>query len=243
VIETEAKAFEMSADHRGGKSEMSSQSERIPTGIPGLDELIEGGVMRNDVHVLAGGPGTGKTLFSLNFVKNALAGGERVLYATFEESPVFLRRNAQLVGIDLSGAEKEKRLTIVDLEALRDSKESTINFMISALEETESTLIVVDSLTALLTTSQNELELRTYTKALYKALRHRHVTSMMTTSILDPLKMGLEAFLADSVMLLENYMQGTEFRTRFLVLKMRATDHDKQYHSVIFGPGFGVSKY
>lgn len=222
---------------------MNQIQERLPTGIAGLDELIEGGLVRGDIHLLAGGAGTGKTLFCLNFVRNALARGERVLYATFEESPQFLVRNAMLLDIDLSQPVKEKRLTLIDLEALKDSKGSTVNFMVAAAEETESTVIMIDSLTALLSTTEDAFELRGYTKALYRALRRRKVTSVVTDSVLDQTRLGLEAFLADSVMLLENYMQTTEFRTRFIVLKMRATDHDKQYHSVIFGPTFSVSKY
>jgi KaiC/GvpD/RAD55 family RecA-like ATPase len=53
----------------------------------------------------------------------------------------------------------------------------------------------------------------------------------------------IEGFVADSVMLLENVMGRDEFKTRFLILKMRGTEHSKRYHSVILSPNIGISKY
>ena len=54
---------------------------------------------------------------------------------------------------------------------------------------------------------------------------------------------GVEGFVADSVLLLENVVDKDQFKTRLLILKMRVTEHSKRYHSVAFAPKMGVSKY
>ena len=73
---------------------MLLKADRIPTGINGLDGLIQGGLMRGDVHLITGGPGTGKTILASRFVFNAAKNlGERIVYATFEESSEFFKKN------------------------------------------------------------------------------------------------------------------------------------------------------
>ena len=70
-----------------------SSAARIPTGIDGLDAMIEGGLIRGDMHLLAGAPGTGKTILASTFAYNAATTQkERVVYASFEESTEYLEQ-------------------------------------------------------------------------------------------------------------------------------------------------------
>lgn len=217
----------------------------METGIEGLDALIEGGLIRGDVHLLAGGPGTGKSIFAGNFVYNTLSkSGEKAIYATFEESAEYYKRNLKRVGIELGALEKAKNLRIIDLEALRGKElESNISLLISAIKETGSTIFVIDSLTALLYACETRFELRTFMKTLYKSLKEQGTTTLMTISLPDGATIGTEGFIADSVMLLENWMDSSQFKTRFVVLKMRGTNHSKKYHSVILSPRLSISKF
>ncbi len=221
------------------------QVSRIETGIQGLDPLIEGGLIRGDVHLLVGGPGTGKSILAANFVFNAVTGhGEKAIYATFEESTEYFKRNIKRVGIDLHPAEQAKTLRIIDLEALRGKElESNISLLISAVKETGSTILVIDSLTALLYACETRFELRTFMKTMYKSLKELGTTSLMTVSLPDGTTLGTEGFLVDSVMFLENWMDQSQFKTRFVVLKMRGTNHSKKYHSVILSPKLSISKF
>lgn len=218
---------------------------RLGTGIEGLDELIESGLVRGDIHLLAGGPGTGKTIFALNFVHNAIESGERIVYATFEESAEYLKRNAKLLGMNFDAFEKEGKATILDLEALKGSElETNISLLANAAEESKSTILVIDSLTALLLACETSFELRTFVKSVYNALKEKRITTLMTVSLSDSgTPVGVEGFLADSVMLLENWMDRSEYKTRFVILKMRGTNHSRKYHSVIFGPHLSISKF
>ena len=96
-----------------------NQDIRVPTGIPGLDPMIQGGLQRGDFVLLIGGLGTGKTIFSCEFVYNAaLTMDEPAVFATFEEDIRSLKRNMMNFGFDLSSLEAKKKLKLLDLEAL-----------------------------------------------------------------------------------------------------------------------------
>ncbi|HKT22766.1 MAG TPA: RAD55 family ATPase, partial [Nitrososphaerales archaeon] len=86
--------------------------DRLKTRIPGLDDMVEGGLIRGDVHLVAGGPGTGKTVLCTNLAYSAASAGERVVYATFEESAEYFKRNAKLLGLNLAPLEKEGSFNI-----------------------------------------------------------------------------------------------------------------------------------
>lgn len=222
-----------------------SSAGRIPTGIEGLDALIEGGLVRGDMHLIAGAPGTGKTILASTFAYNAVTTQkEKVVYASFEESTEYFERNMKKLGIDLAAAEKTGNLTVVDLDALKGKElESNIQLLISAVKETKSTILIIDSLTALLLATESKFELRAFMKSVYKTLKNQGVTTIMTISQTPGMGFGIEGFVADSVMLLENVVEKDQFKTRLIILKMRGTEHSKRYHTVSFAPRMSVSKY
>jgi circadian clock protein KaiC len=222
----------------------TAEAERVKTGIEGMDELMDGGLIRGDIHLLSGGPGTGKTIIATNFAFSRASAGETVVYATFEESAEYLRRNAKLLGMDFKPLEKEGKLAIVDLETLRGQElETNISLLIQATEEAKGTVLVIDSMTALLMACDTQFEMRTFMKSVYNTLKQHGITTLMTGSLAGERQIGLEGFMTDSVMAVENYVDGVEMKTRFVILKMRGTNHNKRYHSLVFGPKLAISRY
>jgi len=222
-----------------------SSPERIPTGIQGLDAMTEGGLIRGDMHVLAGAPGTGKTILASTFAYNAVTAlKERVVYASFEESSEYLQRNMKKLGIDFAATERAGNLKVIDLDALKGKElENNIQLLLMAVKETKSTVLIIDSLTALLLATESKFELRTFMKGVYKTLKNQGVTTLMTISQTPGAGFGIEGFVADSVILLENVVEKDQYKTRLLILKMRGTEHSKRYHTVSFAPKMAVSKY
>jgi len=213
-------------------------SERVPTGIEGLDTLIEGGFLRGDIILVAGGPGSGKTIFSTQFIYNgAIQFGEKGVYATFEEDSKTLKRNMLRFGFDLERLERESAIRIIDLEALKgEGLSANIQFILDSLEEINGKRLVIDSLTAFLTACPEKFEYRMLMHLIYKMLKTRGYTTIMTCSVptgAETLGVGIEEFVADSLVYLENVMNGLEQKTKFLIRKMRGTDHSRKYHSVI----------
>jgi len=221
------------------------KADRIPTRINGLDGLIQGGLMRGDVHLITGGPGTGKTILASRFAFNAVKNfGERVVYATFEESSEFFKRNLAKLGTDFSPLEKEGKVKIIDLEILRGKGlESNISYVIELVTKARASILVIDSLTALLLACETQFEQRTFMKTVYKSLKAKDVTTVMTVSLDEDGRVGAEGFLSDSVMFLENWVDKNQFKTRFLIQKMRGTDHSRRYHSLTLGSDISVSRF
>ena len=224
----------------------SKQIERIESGVRGLDELIEGGLLAGGVHILGGGPGTGKTIFASQFAFNAASKqGKKVIYATFEESAEYFRRNMKMFGMDFAPLEREGMIKILDVDALRGKElESNISLMLAALEEMGGSILIIDSLTALLIACETTFEMRSFMKTIYRSVKSHDITTLMTVGTSQSGRLGPETFLADSVMMLENWLDDFELKTRFIVLKMRGTDHSRKYHSVmISSDGMNIFKY
>ncbi len=214
--------------------------ERIKTGVEGFDELIDGGVIKGEVILLAGTTGSGKTIFSTQFIYNGAAQyGERGVYATFEEDETSLKRNMAKLGMDLEKLEQEGKVKVIGLQAMKEvGLNANLDYVLKTVKELNAGRLVIDSLTAFLTGTGEKFEYRTLMHLFYKILKKIGCTTIMTCSIptgSDTLGLGIEEFIADSVMVLENVMIDTELKTRFLIRKMRGTSHSRTYHDVIIG--------
>lgn len=217
-----------------------AEVKRMPTGVPGLDSLIQGGLLRGDFVLLVGGIGTGKTIFSSQFVYyGAMASKEPAVFATFEEDIKSLKRNMLRFGMDLGAMEKDGLVKLLDLEALEGSgMGSNMDTLLAALDELKAKRLVVDSLTAFLSGATQKFDYNFLMHLIYKTLKREEVTTLMTASKFDNTgitSVGLEEFVADGVFQLENYLTDSmELRSRFLVKKLRGTDHSRKYHNVVF---------
>jgi circadian clock protein KaiC len=212
--------------------------ERIKTGVEGLDELVDGGVIKGEIILLAGSTGSGKTILSTQFIYNgAKFYEEKGVYATFEEDEISLKRNMAKLGMDLEKLEAESKVKIIGLQSMKEiGLNANLDFILKSVKELEAERLVVDSLTAFLTGTGEKFEYRTLMHLFYKILKKMSCTTVMTCSVpagSETLGLGIEEFIADSVIVLENVRVDTELKTRFLIRKMRGTSHSRTYHDVI----------
>jgi circadian clock protein KaiC len=214
--------------------------ERIKTGVEGLDELVDGGIIKGEIILLAGSTGSGKTILSTQFIYNgAKLCGEKGVYATFEEDEISLKRNMAKLGMDLAKLEAEGKVKIIGLQSMKEiGLNANLDFILKSVKELEAERLIVDSLTAFLTGTGEKFEYRTLMHLFYKILKKMSCTTVMTCSVpagSETLGLGIEEFIADSVIVLENVIVDTELKTRFLIRKMRGTSHSRTYHDVIIG--------
>jgi len=104
------------------------------------------------------------------------------------------------------------------------------------VREMKAKRLVIDSLTAFLTACQEKFEYRMLMHLFYKILKKLGCTTIATCSVptgLNTLGLGIEEFIADSVITLESTVRNGQLKTRFLVRKMRGTNHSKKYHEVV----------
>lgn len=218
----------------------TTTSDRVPTGIPGLDGLIQGGLQTGDFILLVGGIGTGKTIFSSEFAyQGAQSLGQPSVYATFEEDVTSLRRNMLKFGVDFQALEDKKKVRLLDLEALEGrGMGSNLETILSAIDEVKAKRLVIDSLTAFLSGTSGKFDYSFLMHLIYKTLKREKITTVMTVSKFDSpseYSQGLEQFVADGVFEIENYLaESMELKTRFVIRKLRGAEHSRKYHTVVF---------
>jgi circadian clock protein KaiC len=216
------------------------KTDRVQTGIPGLDGLIQGGLESGDFVLLVGGIGTGKTIFSSQFAyQGAQSLGQPSVYATFEEDVTSLRRNMLKFGIDFQALEDDKKVRLLDLEALEGrGMGSNLETILSAIDEVKAKRLVIDSLTAFLSGTSGKFDYSFLMHLIYKTLKREKITTIMTVSQFNgpnEYSQGLEQFVADGVFEIENYLaENMELKTRFMVRKLRGAEHSRKYHTVVF---------
>jgi len=87
---------------------------KVRTYIPGLDEILYGGIPERNVVLISGGPGTGKSILAKQFLYNGLERGENGIFVTLEEHPVSIRRSFRHFKWEISKYEKEGKFAIID---------------------------------------------------------------------------------------------------------------------------------
>jgi len=138
--------------------------ERVKTGIPGLDEILKGGIPKRNAVLLSGGPGTGKSIFSYQYLWSGLQMGESGIFVALEEHPVQVRVNMSQFGWDVRRYEKDGVFAIVDAftggigEAAKrekyvvsdiDNIDEFLDVLRNAIKETNTQRIAVDSVSTL----------------------------------------------------------------------------------------------
>ncbi|BFI73626.1 KaiC domain-containing protein [Nanoarchaeota archaeon] len=137
---------------------------KVRTYIPGVDEILYGGIPDRSVVLLSGGPGTGKSIFGKQFLYNGLVNGENGVFVALEEHPVAVRKSFQNFGWDINNYEKEGKFSIVDAftggygtAAQRekyivkdiDNVMELSDVLRQAIKETDAKRVVVDSVSTL----------------------------------------------------------------------------------------------
>jgi len=221
--------------------------QRIPTGIPKFDELIEGGFPDNSMILLVGYPGAGKTTFSAQFLYNgATRHSARGVYVCFAETKETFLRNMMRFGWDFERLEKEGRVAILDLSVTREAGlQKNLDTIMETMTSLNASRLVIDSFSAISMGLNEPIDIRVMVHLLYRFLKKANCVSIL---ILDQpwgtsaLGEGISEFLADGIIHLETYFDENEtFRRRLRILKMRGTNHTKSPHEYdITSDGFVI---
>jgi len=234
LIEEEPPAPEKNSIEEGSPAVVKrSCIKRSSTGIPGLDDLLEGGFARGDLIAIAGKAGTGKSTFAMqSLVQGALEQDEAGVYVTFIEDAATLRRNSASFGWDIKSLEKAKKIKIVD-----GLPPMPLNALVKSLQRAVASInakrLVIDSITSLVSNSQTPIEPKAFTKLLYQNIKKNGCITLLVTGIDDEenLSFGIEE-IVDGIIVLEAILEGNGIKRRAIIRKMRGAEHSMTYQDM-----------
>jgi len=214
--------------------------ERVRTGIPGLDEMLSGGFLRQSVNLVEGAPGTGKSTLGMQFIYQGIAAfGEPGIILTFEEFPQQFYRSAASFGWDLRRLEQEDKLRVVmtSPEVSLAQIEQAGGRIESLVNEIGAKRILVDSVSHFERICAEEdapdTRLRSVVYEFANGLKREGLTALLTRECnawFGEAEESGEAlgFVVDSYVLMRYVEIDSAMRKALLVLKMRGSDHDKR---------------
>jgi circadian clock protein KaiC len=218
--------------------------KRIPTGVPGLDRMLNGGFLPSSVVLVRGAPGTGKTSLSLQFlIHGATEEDEPGLLITFEEFPSSLYRDAHSLGWDLEKLEEQGKLHLMftSPEVFLAGLETPGSPLDRVIQEENIHRLVLDSASHFNRLTQDQQELRHIYTRVANGLRREGVTSILlgeeTRSELKRSDRGGLSFIVDGIILMRYVEIESAIQRAIVVLKMRGSDHAKEIRRYEIGRG------
>ena len=222
------------------------------TGISGFDEITGGGLPAGRPTLVCGGAGAGKTLFAIEFlVRGAMFYDEPGVFMSFEETDEELATNVASLGFDLKQLVADRKLILDHVFIERSEIEETGDYDLEglflrlghAIDQIGAKRVVLDTLEALFSALPNEAIVRAELRRLFRWLKERGVTAVITGERGEGTltRYGLEEYVADCVILLDNRVQDQISTRRLRIVKYRGTSHGtNEYPFLIDEKGFAV---
>jgi KaiC domain protein len=220
--------------------------KRVVTNVPGLDEILNGGIPERNVVLLSGGPGTGKTILSQQFLWNGLQMGEAGIYVALEEHPVQIRQNMAQFGWNVKPFEDKGLFALVDAftAGIGRAKEyekyvvtdlgdigELIDVLSQAIKEMNAKRVVVDSVTSLY------IDKPSVARGIILKLKRVLAGLGCTTFFVSQISVGERGFGGpgvehgvDGIIRLDLDEVNGELKRSLIVWKMRGTSHSMKRH-------------
>jgi circadian clock protein KaiC len=209
--------------------------ERVPIGVPELDEMLSGGLYRGSTTLISGVAGTGKTSIAMSMVNAACARGERSLVLLHEESTPQLERNMNSIGINLKQWTDSGMLKIWASLPQEFGLENHLAVFTNMLDSFKPVIVAIDGLMAF---SKGDLDpdVFIFTTRKIGILKSRGITTVITT-----LGKGVEdesshlhiSSMIDTGILLRNVEKSGERNRLLVVTKSRGTKHSNRLREFI----------
>ncbi len=228
---------------------LGSEVERCPTGVPGFDEVTEGGFIRGSIVLLAGNPGTGKSTFSARFIHDgALKWREPGVYVSFAEPRKRFYEFMRQYNMDFESLEKKGLVSFIQIPTTisKDAIASITNEVFRTVLKLKAKRLVIDSITPIMQVLGPVEARATLHNAIYNLATSFNVTTILIADLpIGETKIGysVEEFIADTVIILRlDYSKPGAYRRYMNIVKMRGTSlaEISLEYSIVPGVGFIV---
>lgn len=213
----------------------SNKLKRTKTNISGFDVLVEGGFPRGSNVLISGTPGSGKTIFSLQYiVEGALNENEFGIYFTFEERKKALITQAQQFGWDLEALEKEGKIKIISI-GTDDIDKNTVNEIKEVIKNLKAKRVVIDSITSLtyLVGTAEATKEFFLVKFLHSFVTSFNCLENVTTLFISQKSSEtsmIAAYICDGIVNFESESLGGTYSRNLSIKKMRSTKNNDELH-------------
>ena len=200
---------------------------KLKTGVPGLDEIFKGGIREKSAVLISGGPGTGKTIFAMQFLEEGAKRGEAGLFLIYDSSEENLLTYADSLGINLRKYVQSGLVTIYK-QPLLLRKVPTLPSPLQLLKNKKIKRVALDSLTMF--AYVHVADDKQYRSQIISFLEHMKEVTLLATaeapgSNIDEADFRAEDFLFDGVVFLTKVRQEAHFERVLHVSKMRGQEH------------------
>ena len=218
--------------------------DKAPTGIEGFDDITGGGFPRGRSTLLCGGTGTGKTLFALEFlVHGAQEFGETGVFVTFEEEADELCKNVASLGFKLADLIAQHKLEIDHIQLERNQINGSYDLdglfirLDLALKKVNAKRVVLDSVDMLFMALPNPTLIREEIRRLLHWLKARDLSVVITAERGDKnlTRNGLEEYVSDCVIVLENRVAHHTTTRLLRIVKYRGSAHGGNEYPFLIG--------
>jgi len=210
----------------------------MKSGIEGLDIITHGGLLRNQLILLTGTSGTGKTTACLQYIYNgAKLFNENGVYLSFEDPEKELIKTARNFGWDLETLEKEGKFAYIKYDPYKI--EDVLSILESTILEINAKRVAIDSISAMGLYVRDKAELRRMILDVSLTLRRLNCTPILVSEIVQGTpglsRYGVEEFVADSVIVMYYERIKSAFKRAIQVWKVRGSSHSEKLHPYMIG--------
>ena len=201
-------------------------TSRFSSGLPGLDEMNNGGWLRDSIVLLRGPSGSGKTTLAGMYARAGASRGERVVYYGFEEPKPILMRNFASIGLPMEELERAGKLRVACRYPEATSPEDLLVDLRMGLDEFQPSLIVLDSISSI-EHSTSKHGFRQFMVGVASQLREHGRSALLTQTVglRDPGDTPFLSTIPDAICLLDYRSSAPDLERSIQVLKMRGSAH------------------
>jgi KaiC/GvpD/RAD55 family RecA-like ATPase len=227
------------------------KAKRTPTGIGELDSLIEGGLGKGKTYLVVGEPGTGKTVFGLQFLVSGLREKEKGLYVAIDEKPAEVIEQAASLGWNLAPYIASKDFLILDASAYFNTRgddqgkgidvQKVLTDLNTYITRLGASRLVIDPVGPLLFSNDATTRALDQARKLFYGLQaNTRTTNLLTTYSVERNVRGIEEYLVSGTFVLEMKLVNSRFVRALTIEKMRSTAFEPAQYVFKIMPNRGI---